>query len=476
MSHRYPPGPLNDTFGTRHLAAMRDDLMGFCSRLQRQYGDVAWFRLGPFDCYHLTHPDQVHEVLVEKARSFRKPTRLKQVFGRFEGQGLVVSDGEFWLRQRRLVQPAFLPSRMETLVAPITELVSQMLGQWGEATTIDFAAEMRRLTLRIVARTLFSTSVDDAVEPLGEAVDVIQQWSMREMNRVMIWPTWLPLFGQPRVQAALAFVDSVVRRIIRERRACVDLETRPSGSGLINDSQPLPDGRGSKTSPSRGADLLSQLLNAVDADGNGRRMSDRQLRDEMVTLLLAGHETSAAALTWTGWLLATHADEQERIAHEVRSVLGTRVPEFNDLPRLVSVERAFQESLRLYPPVYFLSREAAEPVRIAGFPLRPNSQVFLNPYLTQRDPRWFPEPERFDPRRFTPECEQGRSTSAWFPFGAGPRACVGRGLAMLEGTLVIADILQQYRLRPAAGQGGPTPEWQLSLHPEGGLRLNAERR
>ena len=439
---------MNDTFGMRHLAAMRDDLMVFCSQLQREHGDVAWFRLGPFDCFHLTHPDHVHEVLVEKGKSFRKPTRLKQVFGRFEGQGLVVSDGDLWLRQRRLVQPAFLPAQMAAFVEPITELTREMLGQWGDTTTIDFAAEMRRLTLRIVVRTLFSTSVDDAVEPLGEAVDVIQHWSMREMNRVMPWPTWLPLFGQPRVRAALKFVDSLVRRIIRERRA----------------------------SPYRGADLLSQLLNAVDAEGNGRGMSDRQLRDEMVTLLLAGHETSAAALTWSGWLLATHTNEQDRIADDVRSVLDERPAEFADLPRLVPVERAFQESLRLYPPVYFLSREVAEPVQIAGFHLRPKSQVFLNPYLTQRDPRWFPEPEQFDPQRFTPECEHDRPACAWFPFGAGPRGCVGRSLAMLEGTLVLAAILQQFRLQPAAGQGEPTSEWQLSLHPQGGLRLSVQRR
>ena len=404
MKHPYPPGQPNDTFGMRHLAPMRDDLIGFCSRLQREYGDVAWFRLGPFDCYHLTHPDHVHEVLVDKARSFRKPTRLKQVFGRFEGKGLVVSDGDLWLSQRHLVQPAFLPAQLESFVAPITELTAQMLGRWGYATTIDFAAEMRRLTLRIVTRTLFSTSVDDDMEPLGEAVDVIQEWSMREMNRVMPWPSWLPLFGQRRVRSALAFVDSLVRRIIRERRA----------------------------SPLRGADLLGQLLAAVDSEGNSRGMSDRQLRDEMVTLLLAGHETSAAALTWAGWLLATHSDKQAELAEEVRAVLGNRPPEFADLPRLASVERAFKEALRLYPPVYFLSREVHEPVRIAGFNLRPKSQVFLNPYLTQRDPRWFPEPEKFDPHRFAPECEPDRPACSWFPFGAGPRASAGAWLCWRE--------------------------------------------
>jgi cytochrome P450 len=204
-------------------------------------------------------------------------------------------------------------------------------------------------------------------------------------------------------------------------------------------------------------------------------MNDRQLRDELVTLLLAGHETSAAALTWTGWLLATHADEQTRLAEDVRAVLGARPPEFANLTQLAPIERAFKESLRLYPPVYFLSREAAEPVRVAGFNVRPKSQVFLNPYLTQRDPRWFPDPERFDPQRFVPDQEASRPSCAWFPFGAGPRACVGRSLAMLEGTLVLAVILQQFQLQHAAGQGEPVPEWQLSLHPQSGLRLRVQR-
>lgn len=448
MSHAYPPGPPNDAFGRRHLTAMRDDLIGFCGRLQRRYGDVVWFKLGPFDCYHLTHPDQVHEVLVEKAKQFRKPTRLKQVFGRFEGQGLVVSDGDLWLRQRRLVQPAFPLSQMEAYAAPIAELVGQMLGRWADHSTIDVAAEMRRLTLRVVARTLFSSSVDDVVDQLGDAVDLIQAWSMQEMNRVMPWPKWLPLLGRPRVRAALNFVDELVRRIIAERRA-------------------------SRTSD---RDLLGQLLAAVDTAGNGRGMSDRQLRDEMVTLLLAGYETSAAALTWSAWLLACHPDVQEQLADEVRCLLGDRRVEFTDLPRLAAVERVFKESLRLYPPVYFLSREAAEPVQIAGFAIKPNSQVFLNPFLTQRDARWFPDPEKFDPQRFTSENEQHLPACAWFPFGAGPRACVGRSFAMLEGTLVLASLVQQFQLEPAPGQSEPNREWQLSLHPQEGLRLVVLRR
>jgi cytochrome P450 len=427
---------------------MRRDLVGFGARLQRDYGDVAHFRLGPLPCYQLTHPDHIQEVLVRKAKRFRKPARLKHVFSRFEGNGLVISDGELWSRQRRLVQPAFQPARLQTYAAPIARLAEQRIDRWGAQAEVDISAEMMRLTLAVVAQTLFSASVDEVVDQLGAAVAAIQEWSIRELNRIAAWPRWLPLFGQPKARRALAFVDELVRKVIRERRA----------SGIWHD------------------DLLGRLLDAVDTEGDGKGMSDRQLRDEMVTLLLAGHETTGVALSWTAWLLACHADVQERVAAEVRAVLRGRPPESADLPRLVPVEQVLKEALRLYPPVYFFSREAAERVEIAGYEMTAGSQVFLSPYLTQRDARWFPEPERFDPLRFTLENEERLPACAWFPFGAGPRACVGRGFAMMEGTLILASVLQHYRLERAPGQGEPEPEWQLSLHPKGGIRLAVRRR
>jgi len=389
---------------------MRRDLVGFCDRLWREYGDVVHFRLGPFPCYQFIHPEHIQEVFVRKAKSFHKPARLKQVFGRFEGNGLVVSDGELWSRQHRLVQPAFQTARLHSYASVITECVGRMLDGWKEETVVDFSAEMRRLTLRIVTRTLFSTAVDDEVDQIGEAVDAIQRWSMREMNRVLATPRWLPLFGQPKARRAIAFIDRLVRRIIRERRA----------------------------SKMRADDLLGRLLDAVDNEGDRKRVTDHQVRDELVTLLLAGHETSAAALIWAGWLLARHADVQKPVANQVRAVLGNRPPGYADLPQLVEVEQALKEAMRLYPPVYFLSRQVAETVEIAGYELPPLSQVYMNPFLTQRDPRWFPEQEKFDPLRFTPGKEEQLPPCAWFPFGAGPRACIGRGFAMMEGVLVLA--------------------------------------
>ncbi len=200
MKQPFPPGPPSGLLGWRHVASVRQDLVGFAARLLRDYGDVVHFRLGPLSCYQLTHPEHVQEVLVRQAKKFRKPLRLKQVFGRFEGNGLVVSDGELWSRQRRLVQPAFQQDRLPGYAAVVTELTGQTMDAWGPRAEVDVAAEMRRLTLRIVARTLFSAQVEDVVEQIGAAVAALQDWSMREMNRLMVTPSWLPLFGQPKAR------------------------------------------------------------------------------------------------------------------------------------------------------------------------------------------------------------------------------------------------------------------------------------
>lgn len=443
-----PPGPPNGRFGMAHTGAMRDDLIGFCKRLQRDHGDVSHFRLGPLDCYQFLHPDQIHEVLVRKAGSFQKQGRLKQVFGRFEGNGLVVSDGEVWRRHRQLVQPAFTPQHLVGHAAIVAQCVEQFLQHFTNTMVVDISSALRRLMLQIVTRALFSADVDDALESIAEAVDEIQAWSMREMHRIVATPCWLPLWGQPRARRAIRVLHSQVRRIIQQRRDRLRLAQRD---------------------PNASADLLDNLL--VADPRVPVALTDRELQDEIVTLLLAGFETSAAAVTWATWLLATYPEIQQETADQVRGVLGTRTPGFSDLPRLAMVERVFREAMRLYPPVYFLSREVVETVEIGDYQLPPSSQVFLVPYLTHHDPRWFPEPEKFDPSRFAAGLESRLPACVYFPFGAGPRACVGKGLAILEGTLVLAALLQRFRLEPAPNQGVPELAWQLSLHPKENLRL-----
>jgi cytochrome P450 len=426
------------------MRAMRRDLIGFCAGLKHDYGDVVRFRLGPVSFLLLSHPDQIHEALVLKARSFRKPSRVRNVFGRFQGDGLFVSDGEQWARQRRLLQSAFQPSRLRTYSATITECAATMIDRWGQHAEVDFQAEMMRLALVVVTRALFSTSSDDVADRLAEAVAAINRWSIRELTGVFCTPRWLPLLGQSEIRRAISLVNSVMERMIDQRIR----------------------------SPGMHDDLLDRLLAAGEPESDVRRLTRRQIRDELVTLLFAGHDTSGVAMTWTGWLLAVRGDIQKRLSDEVRTVVGTRMPDVDDLPRLRGVEMAFKEAMRLFPPVYFFSREVASTVEIGGCTMQPGGQVFLCPYLTQRDPRWFPDPTRFDPWRFTPENEQRRPACAWFPFGAGPRACIGRGFSLMEGTLIFATLLQRCRLEPVPGQGEPAVECQLSLHPRGGTRLS----
>ena len=438
----YPPGPPNQAFGSNHLKSMRDDLIGFGRNLVREYGDVAYFRLGPHHCYQFIHPDHVAEILIEKARHFRKSQRLCQVFGRFEGKGLIVSDGEHWLKQRRLIQPSFQPSMLKPYSLIVKEVVSDMLLRWRGREQVDYLHEMMSLAMTVLTRSLFSTGLDPSnMDRLQAAVAEIQRWAIREFNQIVATPRWLPLIGQPSTRNALKFLDTLVWDIIRDRQR----------SGVEVD------------------DLLGRLL-AV-ADDKGKRMSLRQVRDELVTLLLAGHETMGVALTWTGWLLATHPEIQASLSQHVTSIAGSRPKSPSEGNEFSTVTAAFQESLRFYPPVYSFTREVTIPVRIGDYELAPGSQIFLSPFLTQHDERWFPDPEIFDPRRFDQGWEERIPGCAWFPFGAGPRGCIGRNFANMEATIVLSTILKHCQLRPLPDQQAPAFEQRLSLHPKNGLHL-----
>jgi cytochrome P450 len=419
----------------------------FSARLQREYGDVVAFRCGPVWFYQFTHPEHVQEVLVKKAKRFRKPRRLKQVFGKWEGNGLVVSDGDYWVRQRRLVQPAFQPARLSQYAQDMAHFTRAMLDRWGTRKDVNIVEEATRLTMEIVVKALFGAEVTEDVAQLSDAVAAIQEVGMWESGRIFLLPDWLPLPIKRRGRRAIGVLISMIQRMIRERRATGD----------------------------RG-DLLSMLLMAVDAEGDGRGMTDQQAQDEIMTLLLAGHETTATAISWTTYLLAKNPPVQDRLAAGVEQAIGARLPSFTDLGRLAPVEQAFKEAMRIYPPVYFVGREAADPVEVAGYDIRPGSQVNLVPYLMHHDLRWFRNPECFDPDRFAPESEEALPQCAYIPFGAGPRACIGRSFAMIEGTLILAAILQRYRLSLAPGQGEAVAETQISLHPKGGIRLRAQER
>lgn len=429
--------------GLNHARDLNRDILGFARSLQQSFGDAAYFRIGGTHFYQFTHPDHVYEVLVAKAKKFYKPQRLKQVFGKWDGQGLVTSDGELWVRQRRLVQRAFQPSRLNTYAQAMSRLAWRMCDRWGKRQTLDLQEAFNQLTVEIVAETLFGVNLDDIAGQLKESVDAIQRLAMRDFSSFAPRPLWWNKLFDRDGYRAIKLLDDLVWKLIRERRA----------SG---------EDRG---------DLLSMLLLAVDEEGDGGGMSDRQARDEITTLLLAGHESTAVTLTWTAYLLAKHQDVQQRLADLVQRTLDGRPPLLSDLPKLAPLEHVIKESQRLYPPVYFITREAHEPVDIGGYELPRGAQVHLIPFLMHRDERFWNQPERFDPDRFLPEREAELRPIVYFPFGAGPRGCIGKSFSLMESQLILASILQRFHLTLPAGAAEPEMETQVSLHPKGGLPM-----
>jgi cytochrome P450 len=450
MPNAAPPGPRDWLFGLPQVAKLRSNLLGFYRDLARTYGDAVLLRLGPIRNYLFFHPDQIREVLVTKARQFIKVPRQRLILARLDGDGLVFSEGDLWLRQRRLVQPAFLARRLEGYGRSMVERTVEKLAHWRAARAqsasfeVEFEQEMNALTLAIVAATLFGSDTGADPEQLGAAVATLSDLYIKEIEAPFLLPDWFPLPYKARKRRAIRFLNDTVDGIICARRA----------SGEDRN------------------DLLSMLLLAVDQEGDGKGMSDRQARHEAMTLFIAGHDTTAAGLTWLGYVLATHPDVAERSTTEVDAALGGRLATLSDIPRLAYLERVVKETLRLYPPaIGVFARQPVADVEIGGYRVPKGSWVTMLSYVTQRDPRWFPDPERFDADRFAPGAAEALPPFAYFPFGGGPRSCIGNQFAMTEMVLVAATFLQHLRFELAADQGPVRLQARLSLRPAGGLRL-----
>jgi cytochrome P450 len=422
---RAAPGPRGATL-LRVLVALTRDPLGGLVRITRDYGDVVHLPLGHRRFHLVAHPDDVARVLHENHRNYGKGTRSYDKVRTLMGDGLVTSEGEAWRRQRRLVQPAFHHRQVAGFATAITDLTAEMLAGWRAraegAEPLDVAAEMTRLTLRIVGHTLFGEELGDGHRPLGEAVAVALGHTARRAEAVLDLGD-LPTPGRRRFRRAVAQLDALVFRLIEERR-------------------------GGRTD---GHDLLSLLLAARDEE-TGSGLGDTELRDQVLTLLLAGHETTATALTWTSYLLARHPPMQERLRHEVVEVLGERAPTHDDLGALPYLRMVLQESMRLFPPIWLIERRAQGEDVLGGCAIPAGTTLALSQYVTHRHPRFWDEPERFDPDRFLPERVAARPRGSYFPFGGGPRACIGAGFAMMEAQLILAMLVRHFRLDPVAGQ------------------------
>jgi cytochrome P450 len=433
-----PPGPR----GSFLLGSFRDfrrDQLAFYEACAR-WGDVVPARLGPRRIVLIYHPDAIEEVLVTRNRDFVKSPGM-QLLRPLLGDGLVLSEGDVWLRQRRLVQPAFHRQRVAAYGEVMTAYTERQLAGWKADQVIDVHAEMMALTQAIVAKTLFDADVSDENHEVADASQVLMEDFGTRLRSFRFLPPWVPTSANRRSWAAIRRLDQLVYQIIAARRARVE---------------------------DRG-DLLSMLLRAQDAD-DGTGMSDRQVRDEVMTLFMAGHETTAVALSWAWYLLAQHPEADTRLGDELQAVLGDRAPSVADLPRLAYTERVVMESMRLYPPAYGLGRQAIRPTEVAGFRIRRGVIVGMPTWSVQRDARWFDDPGAFRPERWANDLARRLPRYAYFPFGGGPRQCVGNAFAMMEAVLLLATIARRFRLVLVPGQR-VRPTTYVTLRPEPGIRM-----
>jgi cytochrome P450 len=442
------PTDLRGPKGGYFSGAVRDfrrDQLGFYEACAREYGDFVQTRMGPFRILLVYHPDAIEELLVARNRDFIKSPGVR-LLRPLLGDGLLLSEGDTWLRQRRLIQPAFHRQRVAGYGEAMTAFAERHADGWKPGDVVDVHAEMMALTQAVVAKTLFDADVSGDAHRAIEAAKVLAEDFGARLQSFRLLPYWVPTPRNVRSRRAVRRLDALVHRIIDARRA----------SG---------EDRG---------DLLSMLIHAQDAD-DGTRMSARQLRDEVMTIFMAGHETTAVALSWTWYLLAQHPEVDARLAAELRGVLGGRSPSVADLPRLRYAEAVVTEAMRLYPPAYALGRQAVRATEIAGHPVAA-SDIFIAPtWVVHRDRRWFEEPEAFRPERWAGDLAQRLPRFAYFPFGGGPRQCIGNGFAMMEAILIVATIGQRFRLALVPGQHiRPTP--YVTLRPEPGIRVRLERR
>jgi cytochrome P450 len=439
-----PPGPrAHPLLGV--LPEFRRDPLGFVLGCARQYGDVVRLRFPVLTFYLVSHPDAIEEILVTQHRDVVKGLSYRSLLRSFLGNGLLTSEGEYWRRQRRLIQPAFHRDHIASYVETMAAYADRMVRTWGDGETRDLHTDLRRLTLQIVTKVLFGAEIERETADVGRALGVVTERALRFISAPVPLPLGIPTPGNVRYHRAVRRLDQIVYGIIRARRA--------GGAA--------------------GGDLLSVLLRAQDEDGS--RMTDRQLRDEVITLFLAGHETTALALAWTFYLLSEHPDADAALAAEAGEVLGDRVPAVTDLPRLCYAQQVVREAMRIFPPVWGIEREARQDLTVGGYRLPRGAQILISQYVVHRDPRWYAEPERFRPERWADGTEQQRPRYAYFPFGGGPRLCIGHEFAMTEAVLVLASIVRRFRLRVAPGHPvAPLPSITLQL--KHGLRAVVSRR
>lgn len=447
---RTPSGPRgNFLFGS--MGDMLSNSLGFIQGLT-SYGDVAKYRVAHLTWYQVNHPDGIQRVLQLNNHNYSKGEFTTRITKPILGDSLFISEGESWLHRRRLMQPAFHKQRIDAFGDLMTKATLRLLDRWDtlsdQGKSLDVAMEMTHLTAEIVTEALFSAHVDDRSDAVPGAIATVLEYVNHRFEMPFYPPASVPTPRNRRYLAAMRTIDQVVYGIIDRRK------------------QQMREGQ------AVGGDLLSMLMVARDEE-TGEGMNDRQLRDEVITMFVAGHETTATALAWTWYLLSQHPAEERRLHDELAEVLGGRTPTVADLPSLPYTRMVIEEAMRLYPPAWIFNREAVADDEICGYHIPAKAIVVVSPYVMHHHPAYWENAEQFDPDRFSPERSKSHHHYAYFPFGGGPRQCIGKPFAMVEAHLVLATIAQRYRIKLQPGHT-VVPEPRTTLRPHGGLHVLLE--
>jgi cytochrome P450 len=425
---------------------MRDPLRFIAERFD-SYGDLYYTETPDGGLYVLKHPDHIRDVLLAPATRFRKTHSAFDKLSEVLGDGLVTLDGDDWKRHRRMIQPAFHKSRLADYASVMADEAGNAVDRLSAGSVVDLASEMTALTLRVVTRTLFGHAVGSDSDAVADAMKTFHDSIMA----LDILPAWMPSPPRRRVRKAVAELDKIIHGFIDRRRD----ELAAGNTGYT--------------------DLLQMLVAAVDEEGDGGGLTQKEIRDELVTMFLAGHETTSHALTWTFYLLGTSSEARGLLHAELERELGGRAPTYDDLDRLPYTHQVLKEAMRLFPPAYMVARKAHEDAQIGDWHVPAGSEVVIWIYMTHRDPRWFHHPNSFKPERFAPEAEGKLPKMAYLPFAAGPRACIGKSFAMIEAAMVLATIAQRRDLRLVESEP-PVPVPRITLFPKGGLPVEVVSR
>ena len=444
-NHKHPPGVSGMTL-FRMMPLFRRDPLQTLTSLTRQFGDVVRMK-GLWTAYQFNHPRDIEHILQTNYRNYRKSKFYAEGKSSI-GNGLLISEGDFWRRQRRLAQPAFHRQRIAGFAKIMTDSTEAMLEAWQplaqRGEPLNISTQMMRLTLRIVGFALFSTDLSQDTDTVGRSLAIAREHLIRRTWQPIRLPISIPTRRNRNYRQAIRAADTVIYGILAERR-------RQRIDATATD------------------DLLTMLMDARDEE-TGEAMSDKQLRDEAMTIMVAGHETTALALSWTWYLLSQHTEVERKLHAELAAILDGRAPTLEDIPKLKYTVMVIEEAMRLYPPAWVIGRTAINDDFVSGYRIEAKSEIILLPYVTHRHPDFWENAEDFDPERFSPERSEGRLRYAYFPFGGGPRQCIGNNFAMMEAILVLAMVAQKYRLRLVPNQT-VEPEPSVTLHARHGIQM-----